>query len=345
MRIFHVAIAGVAAIAGAGAIAGGTIRADVIGAGTAAINPVLAGWKLPQNVAAPNGIRIKSGLHEPAADSGNPLGLPRPLENAVRLAQLNPVNTGNPSVAPLKWVGMLKNPAPTQKAPNAYDFCTAQFIKPNVVLTAGHCLKDLTANPTGPWFDLSKQTFTLQFQNGEGSQTFKTLCGATNPLWTLPANYNSMPADQQNIAFLTAAQHDYAMILVDGTSPTGVMPYQLDWKGKWVAATRIGYAVDILNGQIIQESHGIVFFSDAIPMFPQSFPNIVVHWQSLTDLTNGTSGGGWITNFGPTEAATDNVLIAVTSFNSASLPGAEMAAYLTAAEFNPLLTFVSNGCK
>jgi hypothetical protein len=71
----------------------------------------------------------------------------------------------------------------------------------------------------------------------------------------------------------------------------------------------------------------------------------VVHWQSLTNLTNGTSGGAWIANFSAIEGANKNILIAVTSFGNDLYPGAEFAAYLTAAEFNPLLAFVSNGCK
>ena len=64
----------------------------------------------------------------------------------------------------------------------------------------------------------------------------------------------------------------------------------------------------------------------------------------------GTSGGAWVANLigeGPDEY----FLIAVSSFspinsyNSPVFPGGTFAAYLTAAEFNPLLTFVSNGCK
>ncbi len=265
----------------------------------------------------------------------------------VRLAQAAPPpSTGNPSVAPLKWVGVLINPTPTKDNPYAYHYCTGQFIIPNVVLTAGHCIKDLTENPTGPWFDLTKQRFLLQYQNGEGSHVFQTVCALTNPLWTFPANYASMTAAQKDDALRVAAQHDYAMVLVDGNSPTGVMPYQLDWKGKWVAATRIGYAADILNGEIVQESHGMVFFADAIPMFPgQSYPNLVVQWQPVINLTGGTSGGGWIVNYNATESANNNVLISVTSFQNANYPGAEFGAYLTAAEFNPLLAKVQNGCK
>ncbi len=163
-----------------------------------------------------------------------PIGAPRLRDNAIRLAQQDnqPVSTGNPSVAPLKWVGMLINPTPTKKDPNLVSECTGQFIRPNVVLTAGHCIKDLPDNPTGPWFDLSKQVFILQYQNGEGSQTFKTVCALTSPLWTLPANFASMSDDQQGAAMRAASEHDFAMVLVDGTSPTGTMPYLLDWKGK-----------------------------------------------------------------------------------------------------------------
>jgi hypothetical protein len=90
---------------------------------------------------------------------------------------------------------------------------------------------------------------------------------------------------------------------------------------------------------------GIVFSSDAIPMFPESPPDLVVHWQSITDLTAGSSGGAWIANYSSTEGPDKNVLIAVTSFGNTDYPGAVVGAYLTAAEFNPLMQFVSNGCK
>jgi len=276
-----------------------------------------------------------------------PTGAPRPRDNAIRLAQQDnqSVSTGNPSVAPLKWVGMLINPTPTKKDPNLVSECTGQFIRPNVVITAGHCIKDLPDNPTGPWFDLSKQVFILQYQNGEGSQTFKTVCALTSPLWTLPANFSSMNDDQQGVALRAASEHDFAMVLVNGTSPTGTMPYALDWKGKVDGAVRVGYAVDILDGEVIQQADGIVFFANQIPMFPEAPPDLVVHWQSITDLTSGTSGGAWIANFSTTEATDKNTLIAVNSFHNTDFPGAEVGAYLTAAEFDPLLTFVSNGCK
>ena len=202
-------------------------------------------------------------------------------EHAVRLAQIIPdtspgeATTGNPSLAPLKWVGLLAIPDPTDKDPDSIVECTGQFIKPNIVLTAAHCLRDLPANPRGPWPDVTKGTFWLQYQNQQGTP-FKILCGAS--LWTLPTNFSAMKEGDQDDAKLAAYQHDFAMLLVDGQSPTGVMPYLLDWKGKFGYATRVGYASDILNGQIVQKSGGAVFFADAIPMLDKSYPDLVVQW-------------------------------------------------------------------
>ena len=252
--------------------------------------------------------------------------------------------TGNPSLAPLKWVGMLVIPTPTATDAGSIVECTAQFIQPNVLLTAGHCVKDLIDKPTGPWPDVTKGTFWLQYQNQEGTP-FKILCAAANPLWTIPANYASMTHSQRDDAQNLAFQHDYAMVLVDGVSPTGAMPYALDWKGKAKYVTRVGYAGDILDGQIVQQSGGPVFFADQIPMMSKSYPDIVVQWAPITDLTEGTSGGAWITNFSNAEGEGKNVLIAVTSFGFDAYPGGEGAAYLTSQEFDPLLKFVSNGCK
>jgi Trypsin-like peptidase domain len=276
-----------------------------------------------------------------------PSGVVLPADSVTQVAQNEPqvANTGNPSVAPLKWVGLLISPDPTKDHPNQAAECTGQFIKPNIVLTAAHCIKDVTDNPTGPWFDLTKQTFVLQYQNGEGSHTFKTVCAATAPGWAVPSNYATLKGGQKAKAQRVASEHDFALVLVDGNSPTGTMPYALDWKGKASAAVRVGYAADILDGEIIQQAEGIVFFSNAIPMFPESPPNLVVHWQSVTDLSQGSSGGAWIANFSTDDGANNNILIAVTSFGNSDYPGAVMGAYLTAAEFNPLLAYVSNGCK
>jgi hypothetical protein len=287
-----------------------------------------------------------SSISGPDLDK-RPSSMASPADGVMQVAQneAQVANTGNPSVAPLKWVGLLMTPNPTKQHPNQVAECTGQFIKPNVVLTAAHCIKDIVDNPTGPWLDLTKQIFVLQYQNGEGSHTFKTVCAATAPGWSIPSNYATLKESQQNPANRAASEHDFALVLVDGNSSTGTMPYALDWKGKVKEAVRVGYAGDILDGEIVQQALGIVFFANSIPMFPESPPSLVVHWQSVTDLNQGTSGGGWITNFSTEEGSDKNVLVAVTSFNDEDYPGAVMGAYLTAAEFNPLLAYVSNGCK
>jgi len=299
------------------------------------------------DAALPGAIRLSpfAGAAAPAAPP--PLGA---RADAMRVAQIIPDTsppertTGNPSLPPLKWVGLLVIPEPTDKDPNAIGECTGQFIKPNVVLTAAHCIRDIVDSPTGPWPDATKGTFWLQYQNQEGTP-FKIRCAEINPLWRLPPNYASMKKEDQIDAQRTIFQHDFAMLLIDGVSPTGAMSYALDWKGNVAYATRVGYAADIFNGQIVQKSGGAVFFADAIPMMPKSYPGIVVQWAPITDLTSGTSGGAWVANFSTEDKPDANKLIAVTSFQFVAYPGGEGAAYLTAAEFNPLLADVLNGCK
>jgi hypothetical protein len=273
----------------------------------------------------------------------------------VIIPRVNPeeANSGNPSLAPFKWAGLLLIPTPTKEQPNLLSGCTAQFITPQVLLTAGHCIKDLEDHPTGPWPDPTKGTYWLQYQNNQGT-AFKIVCAAANPLWAVPSNYGAMQVQERISALAAAMQHDFAMILVNGTSPTGTMPYQLDWKGKVQFAWRIGYPADILGGDIVQRVGGYIFFADSIPMGQWSLSNLVVHWGPVTDATHGMSGGGWIVNLSSTEGAGKNVLVAVTSGappgparlgNTQEFPGGTFAAYLTAKEFKPLLSYVSGGCQ
>lgn len=325
MRVYNkLAVACVIVVASAGVIAAETnpVGRDGDGSPTARSRQPMPGNRFAQS---------NSSTVEPAVDAPE-------------------ATSGNPSQPPFKWVGLLAIPNPTKQDPNQIGMCTAEFIAPSVLLTAGHCLRDLPSNPAGPWPDATKGTFWLQYQNDSGTP-FKIVCAEVNPLWALPSNYASMTPAQQQQAQLAAFQHDYAMILVDGTSPTGVMPYALDWKGKTSYALRVGYPADILDAAIVQAAPGYVFFANAIPMGTYSSTSLVVQWGPITDATNGMSGGAWVANYSATEGQNNNILIAVTSFSAvlgdgaALFPGGTFAAYLTATEFNPLLTSVANGCK
>jgi hypothetical protein len=322
-----------------------------------ALLAVLAGARgISANVTGTNLTGV-STLGMPAAgiDGQYVRSEPETRGNVTRLAEAATLTwqqtTGSPSVAPFKWAGLLKNATSTKNAPSGWT-CTAQFIKPNVLLTAAHCLIDISGGLPLNSIDPSKITFLLQYQDGLASKKFKAVCGAVNPLWTLPSDYNSMSGSDQSAAQNLAGEHDFAMVLLDGTS-AGVMAYELDWKGKYTSAARIGYPGDILNADIIQFAPGIVFFADAIPL-PKglNLPANVVQWGPVTDATHGMSGGAWVANMSSTEGPNKNILIAVTSsapqlHNTAipMFPGGTWAAYLTAAEFNPLLDSVSNGCK
>jgi hypothetical protein len=323
-----------------------------------ALLAVLAGARGISANAAGTDLAGVSALGMPAAGTDDQYvrSEPQTRGNVTRLAQAATLTwketTGSPSVAPFKWAGLLKNATVTKNAPTGWS-CTAQFIKQNVLLTAAHCLIDISTGLPLNAIDPSKITFLLQYQDGLSSQKFKAVCGAVNPQWTLPSNYNSMSALDQSGAQNIAGEHDFAMVLVNGASPTGAMEYELDWKGKYTSAARVGYPGDILNADIIQYAPGIVFFADAIPL-PKglNLPANVVQWGPVTDATHGMSGGAWVANMSSKEGADKNILIAVTSaapqlHNSTipMFPGGTWAAYLTAAEFNPLLDFVSNGCK
>jgi hypothetical protein len=322
------------AVGGLGALVNTTNSPD---AGPAAS----AGQTVPD--AAGNGSR--PALGDEGTRLAQNVGVPVDKEEAT---------SGNPAFLPLIWVGLLVVPEPSPAAPNAIGLCTAEFISPTVLLTAAHCLQDLTKtmddkpdSPPRQWPDIKKGVFYRQYQNNSGV-AFNIVCGLTNPKWALPSNFTSMKDSDKLAAMNEALQHDYAMLLVDTPNANGGMPYALDWKGRKDAnrAMRVGYPGAILDAAIVQRVPGVVFFTSAIPGSYQGMSNEIVQWGPSVDATQGMSGGPWIINFDTSGNATNaNTLIAVTSFVDSRFPGASFAAYLQAAEFNPLLNSVTKGCK
>jgi hypothetical protein len=260
------------------------------------------------------------------------------------------LTTGDPSVAPFKWAGMVEYHDAKDPPGISHPLCTGQFITENVVLTAAHCLNDPDDGVTDP----KTMTFWLQYQNGQATKIFDVACGMTNPKWVLPelATWKKMNGDDQDAILDKIFPHDFAMLLVSGgSSPTGAIPVALDWKGKYSYADRIGYPENILGGRIVQKVGGIVFFADSIPLRDNALDNEIVQWGPVTDATQGMSGGAWVANRDTTRKTYDPILIAVTSYspvnkyNEPVYPGGTFAAYLKAEEFNPLLQSVQNGCK
>jgi hypothetical protein len=238
-------------------------------------------------------------------------------------------STGNPTIAPLKWAGVLLNY-------EARIFCTAQFISPKVVLTAAHCVQNAE---NGEWYDLDKMYFLAQYQNTTSSQVYRPVCLSRYDGWWPPQLRDAQTAAEKNRAASTRWQWDYAMILMDRESSTGHYPkWEVDWAGKYREATGTGYPTAMLQGQVIQAARGEL---QIVPNL--GTPNVVVLKHNVADLTQGSSGGAWVANFGREEDADHNRVVSVSSFYIVNQPGISFGPYLTA-DFAQLFEYVSKGC-
>src|SRR5262249_488426 len=206
--------------------------------------------------------------------------------------------TGNPTIAPLKWAGLVLNLEAHEKDGKKYNWaCTGQFISPRVVLTAAHCVQDID---TGGWYDLQKMYFLAQYQNNTFSRSYRAVCASRFDGWW-PPQLRSQDPEEKNRARQSRWQWDYAMILVDRDSATGHYKNWVgDWQGKYEigGATATGYPAAMLGGQIIQIAHGKIFILN--------LPNVVALRHNHAGLTQGSSGGAWVGDFNKQEDAKHN---------------------------------------
>ena len=250
-----------------------------------------------------------------------------PSLSTIRLAQssLDLSSTGNPSIVPMKWSGLLLNEKIFERDGKIFhDSCTAQFISPKVLVTAAHCVQN---NETGAWYDLNKMYFLLQYQNHESSQVYRPVCLSRFDGWTTELNDSKGKTK--------VWQWDYAMILVDRPSTTGHFNWTVDWKEKYRRATATGYPNELMSGQIIQIAPGELKGTD--------IENEMAMEHKRAELTQGSSGGAWVANLSKEEDADHNVIISVSSFVIKKLPGISFGPYLTA-DFKSLFDYVGRGC-
>lgn len=244
----------------------------------------------------------------------------------VQVAQsdLSLSDVGNPAIAPLKWTGLLVNKDAVVKEGRTYSVvCTAEFISPQVVLTAAHCIQD---EETGAWFDTTRMYFLLQYQNNDYSESYRPICASRYNAWRNPGD--------------DRYQWDYAMVLLDRPSSTGYYNFSVDWQGKFKAATIVGYPDALMSGQIVEKVQGTLL---PLPSTVKNLPNELSLHHGQIHFTQGSSGGAWVANYSRNEDADHNIIVSLSSFVRDDSPGLTFGPYLTS-DFKRLLEYTSNGC-
>ena len=192
--------------------------------------------------------------------------------------------------------------------------CSAQFISPDVILTAAHCVRD---GDTGNWY--TDFIFALQYNNGKFGKLYDYDCVATKNGWVQEGFEKYF--------------YDYAMIKTTEPSTTGHFGTHWGWSGNYDGAIKIGYPGGVADGQVMQVETGPIRFVEGVVE--------LTHGNEADQ--RGSSGGAWIGTAGG-NVPQDHYIISVESFGFPDQPGVDYGPYLTE-EFKDLFDYVQNGCQ
>jgi hypothetical protein len=225
--------------------------------------------------------------------------------------------TGDPNSIPLRWAGKFF----FSKSDGDY-ICSAQFITPNIILTAAHCMRDDT---TGQWY--KDFVFALQYQRGQTTQQVTPKCYGMWNKWV-----HKDEDDETHWHF------DYAMILTEDASKTGNLGWHFNYDpSQYPTAVKIGYPADILDGEVVQMDGGPL-------TAPEARPGLVMLQHGNPKNAGGSSGGAWIGNFSPALGAGKNTVISVTSHHVGDETRVSYGPEFDQ-DFKGLLDYVQGGCK
>jgi hypothetical protein len=267
---------------------------------------------VPLPVADPEAVRaaFKHRTAAPQASGGTDAGMPAP-----ELGR----QSGNVRMYPLTMTGRLFFNEANDK-PGWGHLCTAQFVAPNVILTASHCVQDATP----PYAYHTNFMFSLEYERGASPRQYGWKCMGNKKGWAQPGAAHYL--------------YDYAMIQIDGTSEVGWFGLQWNWLGKYDAATKIGYPSGSYGGEVIQVDTGPLSVADGIVELKHGNMNV----------QHGSSGGGWVGDYSKNPRDnTRNHIISSESFSNGEAgetSGISYGPYYTEGILS-LLNYVKAGCR
>ncbi|MCB1488544.1 MAG: trypsin-like serine protease [Bauldia sp.] len=213
---------------------------------------------------------------------------------------------------PLKWVGKL-----FYTTPDGDYNCTAQFISPNVILTAAQCVRD---DKTGDFF--TDFVFALQYKSGKYVRAYGYKCAATKNAWVQDGN--------ERYAY------DYATILIDGESESGYFGTHRAWPANaYPEAVMTAYTNGIADGGVVQAIKGAVtLYKDGV---------VGLNHGNKADIT-GAAGGAFVGSYTEGPDRNGNFVISVDSFTYGDEPGVNYGPYLND-DFKSLWDYTENSCQ